>query len=65
MAQEDAAAEMAAIKKAIATGDSAALETYGGLVSSPRNALQNNWAVPETADSERKRWDSSATCRAN
>ncbi len=31
MAHEDAAAEMAAIKKAIATGDSAALETYGGL----------------------------------
>ena len=27
MAHEDAAAEMAAIKKAIATGDSAALET--------------------------------------
>ena len=31
MAREDAAAEMAAIKKAIATGDPAALETYGGL----------------------------------
>ena len=27
----EAAAEMAAIKKAIATGDPAALETYGGL----------------------------------
>ena len=31
MAHEDAAAEMVAIKKAIATGDPAALETYGGL----------------------------------
>ena len=31
MAHEDAAAEMAAIKKAIATDDSAALEAYGGL----------------------------------
>ena len=31
MAHEDAVVEMAAIKKAIATGDSAALETYGGL----------------------------------
>ena len=31
MAHGDAAAEMAAIKRAIATGDSAALEAYGGL----------------------------------
>ena len=31
MAHEDAAVEMAAIKKAIATNDSAALEEYGGL----------------------------------
>ena len=31
MAHEDAAAEMAAIKQAIATRDSAALEVYGGL----------------------------------
>ena len=31
MAHEDAAAEVAAIKKAIAMGDPAALEAYGGL----------------------------------
>ena len=31
MSHQDAAAELAAIKKALATGDSAALEAYGGL----------------------------------
>ena len=33
MAHEEAAAETAAIRKAIATGTSAALEVYGGLSS--------------------------------
>ena len=44
IAHEHAAAEMAAIKKALATGDSAALEQYGGLNPALRRTLVLNAA---------------------